>query len=119
MRFTRKLIGGSFDVPAAQFYASQKLGKLEDIEEELGIDLWTFMQTILKGDEGIYLKGAKGNVCYCDYQLTYNKDLYDEHGKPLKRNKGWYFESCLLGRFYLKDYGKTWALTKEELEEEQ
>ena len=119
MRFTRKLIGGSFDVPTAQFYASQKLGKLEDIEEELGIDLWTFMQTILKGDDGIYLKDAKGNVCYCDYQLTYNKDLYDKRGKPLKRNKGWHFESCLLGRFYLKDYGKTWALTKEELEEEK
>ena len=26
MRFTRKLIGGSFDAPTAQFYASQKLG---------------------------------------------------------------------------------------------
>ena len=82
-----------------------KLGQLEDIEEELGIDLITLFKALKNGvweiDDytnklhktdirGIELYGLCGismpNIPECDYTLHY------------------------------EDYGKTWALTKEELE---
>ena len=79
-----------------------KLGQLEDIEEELGIDLITLLKG---GKHGIwYLSNGtlyfqKLDIClvdkcfreYIDYERRYMK-------------------------YYFKDYGKTWALTKEELE---
>ena len=103
MRFTRKLIGGSFDVPTAQFYASQKLGKLEDVEDELGIDLLVLFKAI---KNGIFAKVLKhSNINYSRMGcINYEKKTFFTHT---------YGSSKL--RF--KDYGKTWALTKEELEE--
>lgn len=77
-----------------------KLGQLEDIEEELGIDLIT---------------------------LFTNKEFYCRHSneiikrdclgillptKQIMLGDLWSFTS-----YDLTDYGKTWALTKEELEE--
>ena len=68
---------------------SQKLGQLEDIEDELGIDLIILFKAL---DKGIYCK---------DSGYTKNERLY-HYGAD---------------KFYdFKDYGKTWALTKEELE---
>lgn len=76
----------------------QKLGQLEDIEEELGIDLITLFKAL---DNGFIYKcydntliesftpAFKENCIYVDEEL-------DEFVRP-------------------KDYGKTWALTEEEL----
>ena len=61
-----------------------KLGQLEDIEEELGIDLITFFKLMKKNDHIYYRKGNKIK----EGVLTYG---------PVSK------------------YGKTWALTKEEL----
>ena len=86
----------------------QKLGQLEDIEEELGIDLITLF------------KAQKENV----WELVF--DGYDENGKsiykPRKNQHDIYIDlkqKALVGKwigYEFKDYGKTWALTKEELE---
>lgn len=86
------------------FNCLQKLGKLEDIEEELGIDLTIFAKTCLNNkiyskfwDKYIYFTGEtdaitpEGFVCYYAGQ-----------------NKLYRYE----------DYGKTWALTEEGLEHE-
>lgn len=80
-----------------------KLGQLEDIEDELGIDLITLFKAL---KDGIY---------------TYFKDFRSGSSELLHTymeiNSFQYFtvfDRCLM-RF--KDYGKTWALTKEELEE--
>ena len=75
--------------------ALDKLSQLEDIEEELGIDLITLFKAMKNGfyDKHFHYGSAvinNGYICY----------YFDESGI----------------RYKLKDYGKTWALTKEELE---
>lgn len=83
----------------------QKLLDLEDIEDELGIDLVTLFKAL---KNGIYAK-----------EYTDNIDLYEVRG--IEQN-GLSIISKICssadcdGIRYFKDYGKTWALTKEELE---
>lgn len=76
---------------------THKLGQLEDIEEELGIDLLTLFKALKQGyiwyDEEKY----KIECLYVKPQIH----LYVADG---------------VGGCYMEDYGKTWALTKEELE---
>ena len=77
---------------------TNKLGQLEDIEEELGIDLITLLTALLNGH--VYTKEF-GKVSI---------DLF------FPDNKNWSFDTPDGNSFYIKNYGKTWALTKEELE---
>ena len=81
--------------------AYRKLGKLEDLEEELGIDLITLLKAL---KDGAYIKGysSKKNLCY---RINYRDegvlylcpiDIYDDY-------------------VYVTDYGKTWSLVEEEL----
>ncbi len=84
--------------------AFEKLGKLEDIEEELGIDLITLFKAM---KDGVYISDGHNNIEYqspsflrftdCFFQIETDDGLYDSI-------------------HLYKDYGKTWALTKEELE---
>lgn len=80
-----------------------KLGQLEDIEEELGIDLITLFKALKQGY--IYYPINCPNDCYkYKIECIYMKPrihLYVADG---------------VGGCYMEDYGKTWALTKEELE---
>lgn len=79
---------------------TDKLGKYEDIEEELGIDLAIFVKAILIG---FYYKDVSShNIPYIGFA----------RGKRIDKN---YFR-VNNHPFYFKDYGKTWALNKEELE---
>lgn len=80
----------------------QKLGQLEDIEDELGIDLITLFKANLKG---VYLKDLDVKFPVMLRMGEFN------HAISLHT-------STHLGNVMLKveDYGKTWALTKEELE---
>lgn len=84
--------------------AIDKLGQLEDIEKELGIDLITLFKAI-SNEKGIWKKvyGTK------DFVNT-RAMLTCEFGKWRIYDKEWIYE--------LKDYGKTWWLEKpkEELE---
>ena len=82
-----------------------KLDQYETIEEELGIDLITLFKAL---KNGIYFENDKQHHIVelnlgisGDYRLSY--EIID----GLHEN------------VYVKDYGKTWALTKEELENEQ
>lgn len=84
-----------------------KLGRLEDLEEELGIDLITLFIAL---KNGVYYRFDKRS------EITKMK-------KPMLRVID--DELCLIAPKWitttwmnvkLKDYGKTWALTKEELE---
>lgn len=77
----------------------QKLGQLEDIEQELGIDLVTLFKAL---KNGCYIK-PWAEIKY-SYEIRTGSDninlfLLDENDND----------------YSLKDYGKTWALTKEEL----
>ena len=85
------------------FSCLQKLGQLEDIEDELGIDLLIFLKIFTQ--ENIYIR-CNGEIFVNDVEFAINCD-----------KKGYFInlEICQFDRLYLKDYGKTWALTREEL----
>ena len=78
----------------------RKLGQLEDIEEELGVDL----VTLFKALDECYIDGHKGTA------IILNKE---EIGIKIKLSDNAWTSKILK----IKDYGKTWALTKEELSE--
>ena len=92
-----------------------KLGLLEDLEEEIGIYLITLLKAL---KEEIYsLHPETGKICpivlpilyYCGNQWVIGCRSMKWNDKE---------NSCDSWDCYLKDYGKTWALTKEELENE-
>lgn len=91
--------------------AIDKLGQLEDIEERLGIKLSTLIKAV---DNGIYSKEynemRKVNLIRLElipgYSIT--KYEYTFEGLCLYDDD---LEEC----YEFKDYGKTWALTKEEI----
>lgn len=93
-----------------------KLGKLEDIEEELGIDLITLFKVI---NEGAYFKRfVKGKVIAIEHHYIWFDLLRQIRYKD--KDEGEVYISlngayCNEHEYKLKDYGKTWALTKEEL----
>lgn len=100
--------------------AIHKLGKLEDIEEELGIDLITLFKALQNGfydkEDNFYKDdeetnrvihiGSNGSIEHFNY---FTISVYD-----LVKDKSVYTIECV-NDFWLSDYGKTWALTKKEL----
>ena len=87
---------------------AQKLGQYEDLEAELGIDLITLFKAL---KDGIYvdLNSFIKHISINDLSLKFYV-------------KRWYlgfYHSLNGGTFYvdLKDYGKTWALSRYDLEE--
>lgn len=92
--------------------AHEKLCQLEDIEEELGIDLVT-LHKALTGKW--FSKDAYGRVHEEDGTIIKLKRAFDQSGKAW-----WYFDYPFVTYeeqvWYFVDYGKTWALTREELE---
>lgn len=94
------------DVRDYLYNINQKMGKYEDIEEELGIGLITLFKA---KNNGFFVKLPKINNGEVSIVLPKEIDDID-------------LIRCLIfdnvyGLFVkFKDYGKTWALTKEELE---
>lgn len=87
--------------------AINKLGKLEDIEQELGIPLEVLFKAL---KEGVWMKSLN----YKDKTISYHKQCVLNH-----QFKEWIlwigeYENTFMRE--LKDYGKTWALNSEELE---
>lgn len=100
-----------------------KLGKLEDIEEELGIGV-IFLNKISKEGVYCYKKSIKefntlgkrlGDIIH-----ICNSDIHIElFGAYHEKRMGVSVMGCIDYAYYslyIKDYGKTWALTKDELE---
>ena len=98
--------------------AIDKLCKLEDIEEELGIDLITLFKAL---KNGFYTKSNNGIKFWKedDKHFVYVRDLkYDiEICCEECENVIGAVPTMFLERS-TKDYGKTWALSREELENE-
>lgn len=95
-----------------------KLKHFEDLEDEIGIDLITLFKAL---KNGIFAKDI--TVYHLSGELSEEQKL---DPKYLRLNM-WY--ECIeweniwnseddLHEYYFKDYRKTWALTKEELEVE-
>ena len=93
--------------------ANDKLSQIEDLEEELGIDLLTVFKALKEGVYYIYNDGKK--------HIEFTKEVkglrksYDNDNNCWFIHEGWFDIGCPI-KLYLKDYGKTWALTREELE---
>ena len=105
MRLTRKTMFSDYALEEydekSKNVAINKLGKLEDIEDKLGIDI----SILFKAFDGIVYK--KDN----EIKFSCHIALIDWAIYVLE-------ESMTIGEgicLQLKDYGKTWALTKEEL----
>ena len=81
--------------------AEEKLCQLEDIEDELGIDLITLFKAQTQGFYIINLLNEIEKVKLSEWRFN----LIKKEVHRIKRNKHLSFT----------DYGKTWALTKEEL----
>ena len=116
MRLTEKKENGKYDYATdkngycflQEGQLVNKLGQLEDIEEELGIDLLTYFK--IKSAKSVYVKEL-GKDC-SEMLVRPSKDSIDVCYKGFVNIPE--CDSCL----QLKDYGKTWALTREELENE-
>jgi len=85
-----------------------KLGQLENIEQELCIDLITLFEALKNGfyaykdNHIVEIKSQKGNCGAMAFYISCDCIIAED----------------VFGQQYiylLKDYGKTWALTKEEL----
>ena len=86
-----------------------KLGQLEDVEEELGIDL-NLLPTLLKikkGDKIYVIDGTLVEAEVTDNSLINGKLMIFSH---YPYNGIMYTPVC-----YYSEYGKTWALTRDEL----
>lgn len=92
-----------------------KLGQLEDIEDELGIDLITLFKAV---KNGIWIKFNMQSRTY-NWKTGEDKETGDQINfvkapfKTLAENIA-YFRR-LFEKEYAQNYGKTWALTREEL----
>ena len=105
MRYTKKINNGYTTEQEginAVVPCIGKLGKLEDIEEELGIDLVKLLSAksifVVECDE-IYESQTPFVDCV-------NKQILLAHYTTITED------------YDFKDYGKTWAFTKEELKNE-
>lgn len=78
--------------------AFNKLGQLEDIEDKLGIDLFTLFKAL---ENGVFYRDQRDNGIHLGYP-----QLSGQHISIIGKE--------LILR--IKDYGKTWALTRGELE---
>ena len=87
-----------------------KLGKLEDIEEELGIDL----VTLVKALNGLYYKFRPEDREISKMKVPMLRIINGEYCWICPKWMTTTWMSVLV-----KDYGKTWALTKEELENDK
>lgn len=94
-----------------------KLGQLEDIEDELGIDLITLFKALKQG--AWFIDPRNKNKFFAMCSLCSKIDGKFECAQEELRFNGFIILDQLFGLGYdLKNYGKTWALTKEELENE-
>lgn len=99
-----------------------KLGQLEDIEEEIGIDLTTLFTALNKGfyikydDKIIHIHPDKNITINFWYNLI-NVSIPPKFFIDCKKGTD-YLSEEIDEEYWFKDYGKDWALTKEELENE-
>lgn len=94
--------------------AIDKLCLLEDIEDELGCDLINLFKALKQGY--IYVKLEDGiikrEVDMLDFKEGVRCVLFDKSCQVDN------YMQCYQMLNYIQDYGKSWALTKEELKEE-
>lgn len=87
-----------------------KLGKLEDLEEQIGIPLEFVLQEII--GKNIYYLDEVNYVDYVDYELATG---LGRERDPFSAELGdWQIETDSCWTFKISDFRKTWWLSKEE-----
>jgi hypothetical protein len=105
--------------------AIEKLGQLEDIEEKYEIDLIFFLKLLSALDKGsVYVK-VRRTKQYDGYSAIeetgeIKKTTIARFSRYINGTRDWFFTisyggASTVSRYLLNDYGKTWALTREEL----
>lgn len=94
-----------------------KLGQLEDIEDELGVDLITLFKALKDGIWGtMYGRPKEQDEILFIEPRSFKLCIHTE--EPPRFIYIWGWPGPDYNRYLLKDYGKTWALTREELQDE-
>lgn len=114
MRLTEK----GLDIHKTSRYATSpevydlydKLSKLEDVEDKLGIDLLTLASLVL---HGCYVRDRWADKPGTISHFKFTRLSYDLNGYGFMARYGKDHDEH---DFRFAQYGKTWALTKEELE---
>ena len=92
-----------------------KLGQLEDIEEELGIDLITLFKAFKQGYIYLDIKENNNGITKI-VKFEVGGILFDKKDKVWRLTNDDRYDGAYYGSLATnKNYGKTWALTKEEL----
>ena len=112
MRLTKKIRKNKYEVAEEPFVIGNflnRLGRIEDLEELIGIDIETLIVALF---DGFYSKNHIEKIRFA--YISTNKFNPDRACNKLP------IVYCLAKSvediWLFKDYGKTWALTKEELE---
>lgn len=92
-----------------------KLGKLEDIEEQLRTNLVKLLEIVFVTKKFYFTR------CDDDYTILKIQECYFEEIDDKGSLKGWWYfdddKDFAIGTYFkLKDYGIIWAATEEELE---
>lgn len=98
--------------------AISKLNQIENIEKELDIDVVILFKALRNG---IYYKKDNkilyvNNIINVHKYLIETKPIYSVAGEANPAMDGHYWDWKTFNTWEFKDYGKTWALTREELE---
>ena len=103
-----------------EYKAIQKLGKLEDLADQLGCPLEVLIKGFIESNQ-LEDRDFKQKIitynCKCDLiegfemELSYGTNI-DIAVDGVDNNNDYDIETITV---QIKDYGKTWALTKEEL----
>ena len=111
---------GIFDENSLADKCYTKLGQLEDVEDELGIDLITLVKALKQ--ETLFIKTdfdiketVKNGEGWGMKHLSFEDEELVIFAQILYPNDITHKEWLIPLRLKLCDYGKTWALTKEEL----
>ena len=92
-----------------------KLGQLEDIEEELGIDLILLGKAFKQGYIFLDIKENNKGISKIE-KFEVGGILFDNESKVWRLTNNDTYDGAYWGSLATnKNYGKTWALTKEEL----
>jgi hypothetical protein len=109
--------------------AIEKLGELEDIEEEYGIDLIILLKLLSAADKGlIYVKVRKIKQ-YTGYSAIeetgkIERAFITRFSRYINGTRDWFFtiysgDTSIATNYVLKDYGVNWAFSREELEKQK
>ena len=133
-RLTRGYLSGNYatldqkcdcakSVELGFYNAVNKLGQLEDIEEELGIDFITLFKAL---KYGVYTEVNIETHHYGNGETITEKHFTHYYIDYINSNHqlvhyyyslgDWEHEERLYKYFDFKDYGKTWVINKEDLE---